>query len=894
MGISMRQWKMGGVFCVVFIGSALCYQNCSKVQVEDMPSVGNNDPLDVPQIPSEFSKATVGTSELADLKMLFVVDNSYTMKQNNINLASSFGTLFNSQNSDNLTLFPVTSYLLTVGQKTPGATSSDSTRLDSLLAWQAPLAGLTPSSLASLRQPAALGKLAGDSVGYSVQKSNGSYSFEPATVVGLDAQGAIVNSISKGKDESAAGMIQDFKNRMTLVQNVNIDNYYLNKDILDNESGLCAVARVLRSSNYVKAGDLAVLNLFSDENDADVEGKSCLAGYTYSEGNEDLINGGCETHRTTFNYKVNVPQAASCTIGYNKTLSWKLTYSGKQWSSNVKYSKISNYSCAETQLDYQVATTWKKKKTKVTVSFTTYKMLDGVKVNDSGVQTRDIWQDGYKTASECKTIATNGLSASSETYVSNTCVQSDEPVATCSFNDANCLAATQAARSVKVAGNLTVGSACSAELVSRDSASGIRGSEKCTLTGVQAISSTNKDSSCSANMTLVTSSNYNEDLSTQTACNNKALALGGTVNQTYPATCTAVQVDASLSKTGSLNLADFSSVSATGTCPADVKTKAIQDSGLSEASVTACDITAIPVSTVAQTLSSTCLQQATNLCAANSTYRNCFVKSSTDASTVQQAKAATVDEELACTAKCSDSKTGFCKANADLPTVDPNMTIADYLAQAQKSVTACAATIATTGTNNTFSAQKKADIANVCAAKNGAGLPLYVRVDLTYRTKGLVPQYVAGNKADANGNQIPAADLPTYIAQRANDLFGGQRPIVNVFVRTANDPLGDNGSRGIAYETLAATMNAQVYSVLSSDYSSALKDLSTVVKSKLLRTFKVPNMNPQRRVVGIILKSSAGTSTKLQPNQWVQSGASVEISSAVTLALGDELEFEYQ
>jgi hypothetical protein len=167
-------------------------------------------------------------------------------------------------------------------------------------------------------------------------------------------------------------------------------------------------------------------------------------------------------------------------------------------------------------------------------------------------------------------------------------------------------------------------------------------------------------------------------------------------------------------------------------------------------------------------------------------------------------------------------------------------------------------------------------------------------VDKTYKFTGFAPDYIAGNVMDSNGVPQPATDLPTYITQRALEVFGGQKPIVNVFVRTANDPLGDGGSRGVAYEQLGATMNAQVYSVLSSDYSSALKDLSGVIKSKMLRTFKVPNMDSSRKVIGVIWRPQSGAEQKLDPSLWVQSGASVQIQESVQLTVGDEIQFEYQ
>jgi len=905
MGISIRQWKMGGIVCSIFVVFAFLYQNCSKVQVEDISSqVSNNNPLDVPEVPSEFSKVTVGTSELADLKMLFVVDNSYTMKQNNINLATAFQTLFNSQNSDNLSLFPVTSYLLTVGQKIPAASLTDQLRLDALLNWQVPPDQVTPANLSNFRAPSQLGKIAGDSIGFSIKKSGGSFAFEPAAVVGLGADGSIVNSISKSKSESASKLVQDFRDRMTLLQDMNITNYEQNKDILDNESGLCAVARVLRSSSYVKAGDLAVLNVFTDENDADVDGKSCLAGYTYSEGNEDLVDGGCETRRSTFNYKIAVPKAAECVLGYKNTFDWKVAYSQSETRYSISYSKYADtYTCPETKFTYQGLTAAKRKRTKITLTYNAYKMLDGVKVVDQAPKTRDLaLVDGYKSSSDCAILAKSNLAAATEVYVSNTCVPLEEAVSSlgsCRLAnnvwDPNCIEVSKEARTKTFQGNYTLpGNSCWAQLQYLDGAY-IPGSESCSVTGNTISNSIYNQPACvrNINATPTVQSGLSDNLSTQLACDNKAKALGGAVDASHPATCTSSQVNVAKTKTGSLNLKDYASVNVLGECPADVKAAAYSVAGVTDANSPSCTITAIPNRAVTQALASTCAQQADALCAPTSNNRFCVVNGTNAATTVQQAAALTADENLACTAKCSDSQTGFCKPTTEVPSPDPAMSIADYLVEAKKSVVACAvSTVGVTPDISKFNGKKNADMATLCPAKSPGNLPVYVRIDKTYRFKGFAPDYIAGN-AMVNGVPQPSVNLPTYIAQRATEVFGGQKPIVNIFIRTADDGLGEAGSRGVAYEQLALTVNAQVHSVLSADYSSALKDLSTVVKSKLLRTFKVPNMASQRKVIGVKWKSQSGVLT-LTPQQWVQSGASIEIDSSVALALGDELEFEYQ
>jgi hypothetical protein len=883
-----------GIVILIILG----FQNCAKVKVssvEDTPSQALN-------VPSSFSSAVVGTSELADLKMLFVVDNSYTMSKNNVNLAQSFPTLFNSQNSDSLARFSVTSGLITVAQRTPAASLSDQTRIKQLTSWQVAPSVTNATQLTSLRQGLSLGKLAGDSIGYSVQnQTDGSFVLEPALVLGVKADGKISGEISKGKSETPSAMVTEFTNRLSLLQNIPVENYQANSDILDNESGLCAVARVLRSpSSFMKAGDLPVFNVFTDEDDSDVDGKNCVASYIYSEENDYRIDGVCETRKTTLNYQTNTTKAASCQISYEDTFTWSLAYTSQAPSSSLTFYKADHYSCPQTMLNYTAATAFQRKKVAVDVTYKTFKVLDGVKVYDAGTQIRKQSFNGDKTTTECQTAAKTLLNTASEEYVSNICDKSLVADTTCTVADATCVVSSSTAKSVAVTGDFT--QSCATKISQTDSKNYIAGTGTCTLAKDPVNSSTAVGTSCTAVLktTADVVTAVAKDLSIQSVCETEAKNRGAILDGSHPATCsTSWSTKNETPKTGSLSLLSWPSVTAAGlTCPTDVKNQVITTAGVSAAVVTGCAISSLHTTTVTPTLTAAdCQTQASSYCATQKNGINCRFVSTIQASTTATNQALQADEDLTCTTKCQDSKTGICKPTASLATVNPAMTIADYLTQGYKAISGCvSATTVASGQVSSYNAALESQKASLCAAKTANGLPIYNRVSTApYHKPGLAPDYVAGNTTAADGSLQPKTDLPTYILQRSKELFGQQLPIVNLFIRTKDDPTGDNGSEGKAYERLATMMNGQFQSVLSPDYSSALKDLAKIINSKITRSFKVPNMTSTQQVVAVSIKAKAtGVTRNLASTEWSQSGQTVQVIPTVTLDIGDELQFEFK
>ena len=102
------------VFAIVL----LAYQNCSDVSFEpEDPNASLNCVLVEGDCFLGGTKEEVaGAQNLPPLKMVFVVDNSFTMYFNQVKFKEAFTKMFESSNSDNLTQFDTTAYLINTSQ----------------------------------------------------------------------------------------------------------------------------------------------------------------------------------------------------------------------------------------------------------------------------------------------------------------------------------------------------------------------------------------------------------------------------------------------------------------------------------------------------------------------------------------------------------------------------------------------------------------------------------------------------------------------------------------------------------------------------------------------------------------------------------------------------------
>lgn len=254
------------------------------------------------------------------LKMVFVVDNSYTMKKAHENLAQSFEKMFAGSNAQNLTPFDTTVYLINTAQKNVDPNGVMASKIPELDLIKITNGTYSEANLALDRADSLSGKVSGDIIGYSkVNKLSGPsmdqlytsfFEFLPAPVLSISNENGRIGAsagLHKSADEPASELVGSFVEKLAIMSPLrSLGNYQVSvgtsasgepttimsgefNPILDKESGLCALSRMLRNSeSYFKAGDLASWVIVSDEEDNDPLGIHCLQ--SQKSWNEVVVN----------------------------------------------------------------------------------------------------------------------------------------------------------------------------------------------------------------------------------------------------------------------------------------------------------------------------------------------------------------------------------------------------------------------------------------------------------------------------------------------------------------------------------------------------------------------------------------------------------------------------
>ncbi len=367
------------------------FQNCSNwngsVAVLSKPlddSSVNTLPVEYVPPPksdktSKFYEVEMGNrTNFPDLKMFFIVDNSYTMKQAHENLAASFEKMYLGNSSQNLTPFNTSIYLFSTAQYNSNSISAS---------LKAKLPSKNASAINNSRDNNFInlsidrdlnlsGNLAGDIIGYSTHNKLNSdlrevgfskfIEYQPAPVMSFDIEpntgrNIASNEIKKEKNEQAQDVVAAFKDKLSVLsptrslgKNFKITSSTINNvviktiegefnEVLDHESGLCAISRVLRNNtDYLKAGDLASFILVTDEDDYDPYGQNCIQ----LESTQELSPSESGWYQkakcvSTNNYyqgnlRYQVTQTPSCIINYKTGYTASIT--GREAKTKVKYS----------------------------------------------------------------------------------------------------------------------------------------------------------------------------------------------------------------------------------------------------------------------------------------------------------------------------------------------------------------------------------------------------------------------------------------------------------------------------------------------------------------------------------------------------------------------------
>lgn len=342
------------------------YQNCSKLSFkmedEGYRRAGLLEDENGRPIPYYQSFAIGAESiQYPDLKMVFVLDNSKSMEANRINFSAAFKNLFNNENKEILKPFNTTIFITTTAQ----LSMTDISKLNQLPS-RSP-ASLVNSNFGDLqkeRSPVVTGALPGDIFGLyhlsGVDSLTGieKHSFLPASLVGISADNSgkakILMSLTKAPYQDPAQMIQDFESRVALLQwndgSWNSSNQDAKAQVVDNESGLCAVSRIMRHPDeFMQQGDLLSIAIFSDEDDKNSTGSgnesACIDSIHVAPVNQQLTTVNCKRDAT----KITFDQYKSdCQINYNTPSKCILSYDQTTTSApscNVSYKSIIKSSC---------------------------------------------------------------------------------------------------------------------------------------------------------------------------------------------------------------------------------------------------------------------------------------------------------------------------------------------------------------------------------------------------------------------------------------------------------------------------------------------------------------------------------------------------------------------
>lgn len=916
------------------------FQNCSQMKFMDMEAASRALEAERLALGVAEEVVTVGLNPVPDLKLFFVVDNSGTMKQNQLNLSASFGSMFDSS-SVSLSKFDSTTYLLNTAQTVPSFTT-EKTVLDKISTQQG---SYSPSVLipeatfnASVRSAMLnFGYFPGDNIGYQIKKIANplSYQITPAPVLGVKntaGQISVSGAIRKTASVDVADTEQEFKDRLAIMSADRIPMVLEgavykpeNSTVVDNESGLCAVARILKSPDqYFKAGDLLSFTIVSDENDNNASGTKCIQSITQFNGTEDLVDGDCKYRESQVYYKMQstTQKPEDCKIAANAGYNYKFTYDTVTISTDVTYKHIKTaavYKAYYYNLQY----------TSVVNAYSYY----NTDITYFVQVCNDVYTDGIKTGVKCVVDPVSKKGAKNGDYVDATkCYDLAKSLNANAINDVGY-------KPVCTASYKTVTAACLAS----DPFCKITPTDK--VVKVNGILGENKPATCLAK--AMTYADYNKlpvcvdapknvpscstaeaaarcdlvsgivyDFKTENASGDKTAdgCLAFAKSRTGSAVvvvgditaCSKKSVAGTANYTNTLSFAETKTLDSGTTLPVGATASCGVLKSLAEGKASAaiqavknddCVLTSLYKATEVTELKTAmdCTIQANAKCSApTANNRNCAGTLVTYAPVTTTSPTAINDvkvkEHLTCATLCSDSKLMACGAAPPA-----GLTIDAYLKSKYGAATVCGVTTTVLEANKeSLVAKLQSQESMLCSASLANEPRYFYRTKGPYRSQALITEYVSGTKKDAN-NQDQVVGLVDYIKARVLQLSSSNQVVFSALVRKLTDPLGQGGTFGVDYKALIDQTQGQLDSVLSADYSIALKELSKVIKNNLERTFVLTKMRPDQIItkVSLVLKGTK-TVVELDQTQWSQNLATLKIAEGLEFIEGDQFKIDFQ
>lgn len=358
------------------IVSMLFFQNCgqqgdialkmeegaSDTLVQDICAVNPSHVRCTNETPTgkveEYRYIDVTQPTIPDLKIFLVLDNSDSMRVSQVNLINNIEKMF-SANSQGLQDYNSEIFILTTAQLNNIGNSLFRSGVDAKNDYQKIIEKIYEissvqyvQSMIEVFRPAdgnpssrkTTGLLEGDMVGFKVRTARTPSSvgskydvinaeFSPAYLTHVD-QPSIV-SVKYAKGESIQDLVAKVKARVEfldpdkqfLSKNISysggsVDNVPLS-DVVEKESGLCAMARVLHevknnpSNSLIKKGELATFILVSDEREHDPSGLECVKSYKFQQPVPGFLYRG-ECVDTDSNVSYSIPSDKSVTFKVKK------------------------------------------------------------------------------------------------------------------------------------------------------------------------------------------------------------------------------------------------------------------------------------------------------------------------------------------------------------------------------------------------------------------------------------------------------------------------------------------------------------------------------------------------------------------------------------------------
>lgn len=329
--------------------SDICAVNPSHVRCTNSQPTGKVE---------EYRYLDVKQPVIPDLKIFLVLDNSDSMRVSQVSLMNNIEKMF-SANSQGLQDYNSEIFILTTAQLNNIGNSLFRNNVEAKNDYQKVIEKIYEVSsvqyvqnLIEVFRPAdgssgarkTTGLLEGDMVGFKVRTVRAPSSvgakydminaeFSPAYLTHIDQPNILSVKYSKG--ESIQDLVERVKAR---VEFLDPDKQYLSKnisysgsvidnvplsDVVEKESGLCAMARVLHEvknnpeNSLIKKGELATFILVSDEKEHDPSGLECVKSYKFQQPVPGFLYKG-ECADTDANVSYSIPSDKTVTFKVKK------------------------------------------------------------------------------------------------------------------------------------------------------------------------------------------------------------------------------------------------------------------------------------------------------------------------------------------------------------------------------------------------------------------------------------------------------------------------------------------------------------------------------------------------------------------------------------------------